>query len=68
MHPSHSPVPAQVAACAVHRSGALLLEPHDGDALDERLQRCNAAGAAAAPHVPGGCRAQSVCALGCLLS
>jgi len=45
---------AQVAACAVHRSGALLLEPHDGDALDERLQRCDAAAAAGAPHMPGG--------------
>ncbi len=54
MHASHGPVLGQVAACAVHRSGALLLEPHDGDALDERLQHCDAAPAAGAPHVPGG--------------
>lgn len=29
---------AQIASCAVHRSGALLLESRDGDNLDEYLQ------------------------------
>ena len=36
---------AQIAACAMHRSGALLLEPRDGDLLDEQLQRCAAVNA-----------------------
>ena len=44
---------AQIAACAMHRSGALLLEPRDGDLLDERLQRCAAAGGAAPAQAPG---------------
>lgn len=36
---------AQIAACTMHRSGALLLEPRDGNLLDERLQRCAAVSA-----------------------
>ena len=42
----------QIAACAMHRSGALLLEPRDGDSLDERLQRCAASAGAAPSHAP----------------
>ena len=44
---------AQIAACAMHRSGALLLEPRDGDLLDERLQRCAVADGAAPSQATG---------------
>ncbi|BDA41730.1 Condensin-2 complex subunit H2 [Coccomyxa sp. Obi] len=43
----------RIATCSVHKSGALLLEAHDGDLMDEQMRLCDAVGPTHLRHLLG---------------